>query len=291
MPGTHIYSIGAGLRVRDHLSLEGLRALRASKLVLYFGELEGLAELLKEEGLEGRELSGAAHFGEPRKDTYARVAEDIISAARMAAPVAWVTQGHPSILDGVTAHLAGRAPQEGLGLRRIMGLSSVDAMLLDLELDVGQSGLQVFDATRVLLLKIAPNPRVPCLLLQVARAETGLNVLDARLRPAALTRLRDQLLQTYPESHPCFLVTSARQESALPVRLEAPLGRLEQYAASVAPWTSIYLPPAGPDAVPAPEELRRLMSYERLEQLYETPLERYLELLARGAQEDPGGAE
>lgn len=38
--------VGVGLSPRDHLTLEGLRALRASRRVFYAAEVTGLATLL-----------------------------------------------------------------------------------------------------------------------------------------------------------------------------------------------------------------------------------------------------
>ena len=86
-------------------------------------------------------------------------------------------------------------------------VSSFDTLLCDLGIDYGY-GIQVFDATSLLVNRWMPNPRVPLLLFQIA---TTLNDRVERGQPSArhLLPLIEYLQDLYPFDHECLLVHSS----------------------------------------------------------------------------------
>src|SRR5262249_5345121 len=125
------------------------------------------------------------------------------------------------------------------------------------------------DAIKLIRFKLHPNPLVPCLILQVARAETELHTLDARLKSGALDKLTTQLLQAYEPSHPCKIIVSHADARADMSELK--IQNLPQSSGLITPCSSLYIP-AKP-RIAQPQDHDYLKSLNHLEQMYETPLD------------------
>lgn len=140
-------------------------------------------------------------FGGTRGDAYQAIAELVVAASERG-PVSWVTLGSPAVVCGVTTSIEAAAAARGRRTRRILAVSSLDLIASDLGLDVGRAGLTVLPALALVSCGARPDPRTGCIVMMVARAETALHVLNARLKPGALDRVAKALLEVYPESHP-----------------------------------------------------------------------------------------
>jgi precorrin-2 methylase len=268
-----ITCVGVGLSPKDHLTLEGLRALRASACVFYPNELEGIAELIADELLVGEDVTRALACATARVDAHTAIAERIVAFARRGGDAVWATLGSPAVVCGVTETIEKLAAKSGIETRRVLSISSFDLIASEFRLDHGNAGLQVIGATALLVGKARPNPRMGAIVMMVARAETALGILDARLKPPALERLARALAEVYPADHPAHLFTSARGRTP-ERRYATTVGALAAAYEHVDPWASLYLPPL-PVAFDA-AEVARLYDYQHRVTHYETPLEALL---------------
>ena len=80
------------------------------------------------------------------------------------------------------------------------GISAFDAILADLRLDPVVHGLQMYEATDLLLRRRPLDPEVPALIWQIGPLETCLHSL-AVSRPERFSRLISHLRQYYPPRH------------------------------------------------------------------------------------------
>lgn len=274
-PGVSIYAVGVGTRPSEHVTLGALRVLRSCTAIFSFNEVQGLEELV---GPDARitDMTACAGFGDSRNFIYARVTDVIVEAARRGGPVAWVTTGNPGLLCGVSTELEERASRESLGFARVLGPSSIDA-LMTAHPKVNRRGLQVIGANALLLHRVQPSPWMNLLVMQVARAETALSTLAVHPKPESLARLQRILIDCYGGDHPCSFLTAERaggDAQAFDLCLADLCARVEE----VNPWTTLFVP-----AKPAPvdqEIMRSLHDYGSLERFYETPLDALLKKMA-----------
>jgi precorrin-2 methylase len=132
----------------------------------------------------------------------------VISALTDFSPVGYVTYGNPLVYDSVSQHLVRFAKDSGTHLRIVAGLSSIDALLCDLGIDMAP-GLQVLDATWAVAAKIVAQTDLALVLLQLG-AFGSLRTHYQVMPPAsALHDLITYLSGFYPSSHEVFLVQSA----------------------------------------------------------------------------------
>jgi Tetrapyrrole (Corrin/Porphyrin) Methylases len=175
---------------------------------------------------------------------YERIADTIIKGAQKYKRVSFILPGHPLIYVAPTAMILEKAKRLGISTSVLPGISSIDTMVLQLNLDIANFGVQVFESNRFIYYGIKPDPRVPLFLFQPGGVGTGVLTQDHSNRPRRFKELLDALLETYPASHRCCLLTSPH-EFARPGRAHwFALGRLCSKASQINYYVTLYVPPS-----------------------------------------------
>lgn len=173
---------------------------------------------------------------------YHRAAAAVIDAAMTDGPVVYLTHGHPLVFCYSAFLVRDLAGLLGLSVELLPGISSMDSLFADLWLDPGVGGIQMFEATDLLLRRRRLAPDVPALIWQVGNLETRLYTTRTS-KPARMVRFRDWLLQTYPASHPITACYASPHPAAGPQRWTFPLGEIAEHAAALHPGITLYVPP------------------------------------------------
>ncbi|MCS7002642.1 MAG: SAM-dependent methyltransferase, partial [Dehalococcoidia bacterium] len=176
-------------------------------------------------------------------------------------PFVYATPGHPLVGEETVRRLRQRAPERGVSVTIVAGVSFIDAAVAAIGVDPVSDGLQVVDAHAPTL-----DPFRPALIAQVYNQ-----------RLASLTKLA--LLETYPPEHPVSIIQRAGEPTES-VRV-VPLFEVDRVA-DIDHLTTLYVPPIGVlDAVGAEPtfkhvvyRLRRECPWDR-EQTHQT-LRKYL---------------
>src|SRR5205823_4552334 len=90
-------------------------------------------------------------LGKPRAQVYQDVADVVLAAARAGPPVAFACEGHPLIYVTPSRLIIEGARETGLHVTVLPAVSSLDTLFVDLGLDPGTTGLQVYEATTAML--------------------------------------------------------------------------------------------------------------------------------------------
>ncbi|MER7273756.1 SAM-dependent methyltransferase [Dactylosporangium sp. NPDC000244] len=246
-----VYVCGSGVRLPDHLTIEVLRALDACSTI--FSIWPDGYQVLLPEGLRARfrSLMPLYRPGELRDDTYALQVDAIVSAARADPPVAYLTPGNPMVFDSVAQGLLAAGDRLGLSIEILAGVSSIDTILVDLRRDAAP-GLQIYEASTLLIYQLQPRTDIACLLMQPNAFGTVFVASDRQPTALALRPLRDYLLRFYPAEHLVWYVSSSMagsREPQLDCFVLGDLGGTE--SAPQEPGRSLYLPPARPLAIDA----------------------------------------
>lgn len=254
---------GMGVNAVVQVTAETERRIRRCREVLYNDSGVGTAAFL--EARCGRVTSLYARYGEAgsRLGSYHTMAADVIEAALARRPVMFLTHGHPIVFCYAGFLIRDLAEVLGLSVEVLPGISAAACLMADLWLDPGAGGLQMFEATDILLRQRRLHPDVPALIWQVGNLETRLYTTRPSA-PQRLHRFRDWLLQTYPPDHPVTAYYAAPHPITVPKRWTFPLAEIADHAAALHPGITLYLPACAVRPVQDLDLLQRLDSPQHL---------------------------
>jgi Rps23 Pro-64 3,4-dihydroxylase Tpa1-like proline 4-hydroxylase len=238
-----LYIVGTGIVGVRQITREVDDSFRRCREVLVVDSGFGVREHIEERCPVVTDLVPVAYReGEPRIEAYDRMSTAVIEAALDHPPVAFAVYGHPQVYVYPTMQLTRAAEALGLRVKVLPGISALDAILIDVGLDPGFSGLQMYEATDLLLRDRPLLPDVPCILWQIGAVETVLHSTAAST-PARFQRLQDKLSEFYPEDHELRAVFTSTYPLA-PSRVDSfPLRDFAARGPSIPHGASLYIPP------------------------------------------------
>lgn len=187
-------------------------------------------------------------IGDHRIEIYRRMASDVVTAALERAPVCFATYGHPSMFCYPTTLIQRAARVLDLRVALLPGVSFLDTLFADLGVDPGFDGLQMYEATDLVLRDRPLQNDVPAVIVQAPI------VLDAYNRPEGpnledVAHLERHLLRFYPAEHTVLNVISRTHPLLDPVTQQFPVRRLAEVLARGSNVGTLYIPPVGHRAV------------------------------------------
>lgn len=241
---TDITIAGLGITNVDQVTRETERALRACNEVLFVDTGIATEAWLRTLCPRVTDLYAESYReGAPRVNAYHHMAASTLEAALDHAPVVFAMQGHPIVYAYAPFLIRDTAALLGLEVEVLPGISSLDCLLADLMVDPGVQGMQLYEATDLLLRKRPLQPDVPALVWQVGTVETRLHT-DRPSRPERFVRLRDHLLRSYPPQHPVTAYFAAPFPMMPPSAITFALQDLCDQAPLLHKGVTLYLPPA-----------------------------------------------
>jgi precorrin-6B methylase 1 len=153
------------------------------------------------------DLATLYEAGKNRGPTYYKMAAEVVSAAVSDAPVCLATYGHPWVYCYPTTLINQAAPLLGLRVAVFPGISAFDTLLVDLGTDIAADGIQMYEATDVLIRRRPIQNDVACVIWQPTVA--GDPTCPSKPYPAAqFEPLQEYLLGFYPADHEASIVTT-----------------------------------------------------------------------------------
>jgi hypothetical protein len=197
------------------LTLEADAALRQSSIVYYLLALNPkMRRYLSSLGPTLVNIEPIYRNGAPDVRVYEHIATVVTAAALRYDRVSFIVPGHPLIYVTPTTRILAKAKRLRIPTVVLPGISSFDTMVLQLNLDIADCGVQAFECNRFVYYGIKPNPRVPLFLFQPGGFGTGILTREQVSRPRRFKELMEALLATYPADHRCCLLTSQFQFSS-----------------------------------------------------------------------------
>ena len=254
-----IYVVGLGIVGTRQITKEVDAVLKKSERVFLLFYQEVLHHYIANElGTPVTDLHDEYEEGLNRSDTYRKMVDRVMSAAENATrPVTLALYGHPTIFVTPTRLIQEEAPDRGLRVKVLPGISSIDCLFSDIGFDPGSTGIQMYEATDFLLRRFVPDTAVPLFLWQVGTLETGLYSAK-RSKPERFVRLRQYLQSFYPEDHILYLLRTATYPFTNSEQRAFRLRDFEKQYLYVDPVHTLYIPPV---------EEKSLQDHELAEQI------------------------
>ncbi|MEM7716171.1 MAG: SAM-dependent methyltransferase [Cyanobacteria bacterium P01_A01_bin.68] len=238
-----IYIVGTGIVSVQHITHEIDAVLRRSKEVLYVDNSFGIREYLEQVCPKVTNLHPIAYReGEERINAYNIMTAKVIEAALDNPPVTFALYGHPLVFANPPFQVLKIAPLFGLRVKVLPGISAMDTLFVDLGLDPSVQGLQMYEATDLLLRQHSLQPNVPCLIWQIGTVESRL-YSESMSKPKRFTRIKNYLLKFYPSNHKLVAVYSSTYPLVKSSRTVFCLKDIESYAECLHQGVTVYIPP------------------------------------------------
>jgi len=238
-----IYIVGTGICPGLHLTREAEAVLRSSKQVLYVDKSFGISEFLGQYCADLVDLHRDAYVeGENRLDAYRKMASIVIDAALSNPPVTFALYGHPLVYSLPPFLVLAASEVLGLRVRVLPGISSLDTLFVDLKFDPCTQGVQMYEATDLLLRKRPIQADVPCFIWQIGTVESRLFSTKGSA-PSRFEKIKEYLLNFYPKSHKMFAVYSSSMPLVPSSITEFTLDAIEDVAAKLHQGVTVYIPP------------------------------------------------
>jgi uncharacterized protein YabN with tetrapyrrole methylase and pyrophosphatase domain len=234
--------VGTGIVGTHQLTREAEEVIRHSKRTFVIDSGYGIAEYLESLCPEVTELGSFYEPGKDRLLTYRRMAAEVLSAALADSPVCLATYGHPWVYCYPTTLITRAAPLLSLHVEVFPGVSSLDTLLVDLGTDIAPSGIQMYEATDLLLRRRPIQNDVTCVIWQPTV------VGDPTYRPQPYTTdqfkpLQEYLLRFYPVDHEAVIVMTKTHPLTRSVVQHLQLGDLARELERAPRVGTLYIPP------------------------------------------------
>jgi hypothetical protein len=199
--------VGTGIVGAHQLTRESEEVIRRSHRTFVIDSGYGIAEYLKTLCSEVTSFGSLYEPGRDRLLTYRRMAAEVLAAAAAAPPVCMAVYGHPWVYCYPTTLITRAASLLNLRVSVFAGVSAFDTLLVDLGIDIGPNGVQMYEATDLLLRRRPIQSDVMCVIWQ----PTVVGDPTYPMQPHTIEQFRplqEYLERFYPAGHEVSLVTT-----------------------------------------------------------------------------------
>lgn len=261
---TDIWIAGLGVRAVNQVTREVEQALRASHHVLYLDAGAATRPYLSSLCPRVTSLFEQSYAAErPRINAYEHMAISVVQAALEDPPVTFAIHGHPVVAVHAPFLVLEMAKALDLRVEILPGISSLDTLFADLRLDPVVHGLQMYEATDLLLRRRPLQNDVPAIIWQIGPLETALHSQRVS-RPERFTRFIAHLRQFYPAGHAVAAIYCSPHPLMPPAILRFALEEMGKHAGEIHAGFTLYVPPAAGRPLQDGDLLSKIYSVDHL---------------------------
>jgi hypothetical protein len=232
--------VGAGIRPGLHTTQEARARIEHADKVLYLLAEQAPTSWIEQLNPTAESLRRLYRPGVEHGAVYEGLVTSMLTPVRRQQDVCMVTYGHPGVLDQTGREAVSRARSEGFRARMLPGISALDCLFVDLQVDPGSDGLQSFDATRFLVFGKVPDTSVPLVLWQIS--VIGNTRTGGTVNRPGLGILAERLSGIYGSDHQVTVYEASPFPVGRPVIERCSVQALPE--ADVTGLSSLYVPPS-----------------------------------------------
>lgn len=202
---------GLGVKKCQQLTIECLETIRQSDLCLFLSpDADEFVPFLKKNGAQ--KIENIFHLyqdGDVDQSNYDRIYHHIIQSCQNHKRVVLLLPGHPMVGVSVAQMIKSSEGDDFETVNIQPGISSLDTMLTDLNLDPLEKGSMMLDANRLLLLNLPLSPLMNIFLYHVCSVGTSHTHIHDNSKENRLDQLQQYLLQYYEPNHQLMFLHSS----------------------------------------------------------------------------------
>ena len=250
-----IYLAGLGMYDLRQVTLETMEALRSANAIYHLSDRH---RELCDINPNTHDLSEVyLQPGKRRAEIYDNLASYVVDAASKQASIVLALDGNPMFFSDISWKTVAVARQRGLRVEVLPGVSSIDVLPGQLGFDPGDLGLQIFEATQLVLYQMPINAYSSSLVLQVGYFFQHVTTVPPTRQQGAYDRLTKHLQRFFPDDHPAIFIHSAYSREARTVVFSTSVVSIDDCRNEIKPGMTLYLPRIGVPAI-SPEWKREI---------------------------------
>jgi len=251
------------------LTREAEQVLKRAKRVYLLHPLPEVRSFVDTQCGSVIDLTELYEEGSERAESYEEMAQQVVEGAEEAVePVVFAVYGHPTVGVAPSSLIQKKAKGTDLIVEILPGISALDCLYTDLGFDPFTRGLQVFEATDLIVYDINLDPATPTFVLQVGL--TGTRLYDTRTSTSKrLLPLKDHILQFYPPDHEVIFARTPTIPFADAQQLSVPISEFETVATDIDSTHTLVIPPVKKRHVENSDFAEKIYTQEFLEQITE----------------------
>lgn len=262
-----IYIVGLGVTSVHQITREAEQAISASNEVLYLDTGVATRRYLASRCARATSLYESSYReGDHRLNAYYHMAAGVVDAALTHPPVTFAIHGHPLVAVYAPFLVSDMAKVLELSVQISPGISAMDSIFAELKIDPCVEGIQMYEATDLMLRCRPLQSDVPALIWQIGNLESRLHTSRVS-GPQRFDRFVRYLGQYYPADHPVIAVYAPPHPLMPADVLRFTLGELPQHAARIHAGFSLYVPARSQRPIQDLDLLGRIDSIDHLNEI------------------------
>lgn len=234
--------VGSGIKTLSHLTNEAKAHIIHADKVLHLVNEPLMKQWLDKHSKQSESLDNIYFDHGRRIDAYQAIAEHMYQQLLEHDYICIVLYGHPTVFAAIGLDLLRLIEKNQLEVEHVSvpGISAMDCLFADLNVDPGNCGCFSVDVNDLLLFQKNIEPHSHLILWQIGLIG-NCGAPDAEVDKDKLCYLKDYLLEFYEETHEVVLYEASLYPSVSPKIIKATLSNLVEL-----PYTSLstlYIPP------------------------------------------------
>jgi uncharacterized protein YabN with tetrapyrrole methylase and pyrophosphatase domain len=235
--------VGLGIVGTHQITREAEQVIRRAKRTFVIESGYGITDYIKTLCPNTTNLGNLYERGKSRLPTYRKMAATVVAAAMEESPVCLAAYGHPWVYCYPTTLITRAASLLNLHVEVFPGISAFDTLLVDIGRDVAFDGVQMYEATDILLRRRPIQNDVSCVIWQSTIVGDP-TYPDKPYSVDHFRPLQDYLMKFYKPNHEVTLVVSKTFPLLRSIVRRFPLKQLAAEVKRSPPLATIFIPPA-----------------------------------------------
>ena len=232
--------VGLGIKSFAHLTKEAEKVIMESDKVLYLSNDKLYPKWIKEVSKKSESLNEIYFSEKKREDSYNALKDKVKMELSKVDNLCLAIYGHPAFFVQLTEKVSDCIADQ-YDFRVLPAISALDCLLADLVINPGHGGMQVMDATEMLVNKRYVDISSHIIIFQIAAIGlTGHHRCD-NLMQGGLEILCEYLLKYYPKKHEVIFYKASQYPLMQPKIIRCFLS--EAATTQVCEITTMYIPP------------------------------------------------
>jgi hypothetical protein len=240
---TKLWVVGLGLMCPSHVTKRCWQALEQADQLFFISDNLEKQAWLRQLNPNFRDLM--VHYGpnKSRTQTYQDMADDVVGCLRGGQSAALVSYGHPLVFCDPSRLAIEQTMAAGFPVEILPGISSMDCLLADLRVDSENYGLQIYEASDLLIHGVDVSSNCSQIIFQVPSLGDSTGGWKPGRYRGFIRVLAECLAEKFGTDHEVVLYRGANVPGQLHHIDIVPLARLHE-APMIAEYT-LWVPPVG----------------------------------------------
>lgn len=217
--------VGLGVKSVSHVTLEAQAWIKEADIVIHHVTDPATERWIAIKNKNNFSLNPLYQLNRSRMTTYKNMVNQIIEQVNKGKSVCVALYGNPAFYVYATHKAAAIARKYGHYVEINPGISSLDCLLADIDIDIVNKGMQVLEATSILIGQKTIDTSSYLIVMQPGPVGEE-KYRGGKINKQSLEKLQELLCNIYGQKHKAYIYEAARYAIAQPVIIKCNMNQL-----------------------------------------------------------------